>query len=318
MKFDGIFEGGGSKSVALVGAIDSIISRGFEPARVAGASAGAITAGILAAGYTPNEMKRLMVDLDFTDFQDGSRFKTKRIWDLLRHLGMYRGDIFHDWISKLLEKKGLRTFGDLSVENEVDPRWRWKLKVIVSDVTKQRLLIFPDDAILFDIDPNRLKIAYTIRASMSIPFYFRPIKMGNSYLIDGGSLSNYPIWLFDADREPRHPTFGLLLQEDPKEEKDLITGTSGFKRAFQFGSDIIQTMMKSHDRRFVRPEDFVQRTIAIPVGDVGTTEFDLSSQRKETLYHNGKTSANDFLDSWKWESYLQWSEKVRGYDRTKI
>lgn len=312
MKADVICEGGGTKAVALIGAISSLYSHGFEISHIAGASAGAITAAITAAGYSPEGMKHILMNLDFTDFKDGSRWKVKRGWDILNRLGAYKGDVFQEWITGLLDAKGIETFGDLSIEGETDPRWRWKLKVIVSDITKKRLVIFPNDGDLFDLEPDKIKIADAVRASMAIPFFFRPVAMGTSYLVDGGMLSNFPIWIFDSEGEPEWPTFGLLLEEDPKEERDLIRETTRFKRIFQFSSDLVKTMMFSHDRRFVRPEDFTQRTIRVPVGDVGTTEFDLSFSRKEKLYHNGKMASNEFLRTWNWDEYREWATRVRG------
>ncbi len=54
--FDVVFEGGGAKGSAFVGALRALESRGHETRRLVGTSAGAITATLLAAGYTPDEM----------------------------------------------------------------------------------------------------------------------------------------------------------------------------------------------------------------------------------------------------------------------
>jgi NTE family protein len=260
-----------------------------------------------------------MMEIDFEKFKDGSRWKTKRMWDVINNLGAHKGNAFEAWIKEVLEAKGVKTFGDISIPGQEDPRWRWKLKVIVSDITRKRLLVFPNDAKVYDIDPDGMSVASAIRASMAIPFFFRPVKIkrhgpGFSYLVDGGMLSNFPIWTFDSDREPACPTFGILLEESPEEEKDLMTETGRLKRAFRFGNDLINTMMKAHDRRFVRPGDYTHRTISVPVGNVGTTEFDLSFEKKDKLYHSGRMATNKFLDEWKWKNYLQWCKKVRGYD----
>ena len=56
--------------------------------------------------------------------------------------------------------------------------------------------------------------------SMSIPFFYEPVKLVNrqtkaaSYLVDGGLLSNFPVWLFDTEgTQPAWPTFGFKLVE---------------------------------------------------------------------------------------------------------
>ena len=55
-RFDLVFEGGGAKGSVFAGALEVFIAAGHEPARLVGTSAGAITAALLAAGYTPAEM----------------------------------------------------------------------------------------------------------------------------------------------------------------------------------------------------------------------------------------------------------------------
>lgn len=56
MKYDLVFEGGGAKGMVLVGAYEEFVRRGHTPGRLLGTSAGAITAALVAAGYTPAEM----------------------------------------------------------------------------------------------------------------------------------------------------------------------------------------------------------------------------------------------------------------------
>src|SRR3954470_16045557 len=55
-RFDLVFEGGGAKGSVFGGAREGFARAGHEPARLVGASAGAITATLLAAKYTPAEM----------------------------------------------------------------------------------------------------------------------------------------------------------------------------------------------------------------------------------------------------------------------
>jgi predicted acylesterase/phospholipase RssA len=56
MRYDLVFEGGGAKGMAFVGAYEAFAGQGHTFGRLLGTSAGAITAALLAAGYTPQEM----------------------------------------------------------------------------------------------------------------------------------------------------------------------------------------------------------------------------------------------------------------------
>jgi NTE family protein len=72
---------------------------------------------------------------------------------------------------------------------------------------------------VYGLDPDKMPVADAVRASMSIPFIFRPLTLTNattkvtSTLVDGGVLSNFPIDSLDRTdgRQPRWPTFGVTV-----------------------------------------------------------------------------------------------------------
>lgn len=309
MKFDCVLEGGGTKIPALVGAYAAITSRDFELSHAAGTSAGAIIASLATAGYTGHEMRQILFNTNFMHFLDGPQTGwVRKGWKLVTQLGPYDGNAFHAFMKELLDKKGVKEFGDLltsDVTEQDDLKYRWKLRVIASDISGGRLVTFPHDATLYGIEPDKLSVADAVRASMSIPFFFKPAKFGENYFVDGGLLSNFPIWSFDSLSEPPWPTFGLLLQEDGSNEPKEINSL------YSYAFAIFDTALKAHDRRWVRPDDMTHRTISIPVGDAKSTEFDMSLLKKDRLYKNGVNAASNFLDSWSWEDYKIWAVGAR-------
>ena len=114
---DLVFEGGGVKGIALVGAFSVLEERGYEPQNMAGASAGAIVAALIAAGYTATELRKIIGELDYDHFKDESwedRIPLAgRSLSVLKDLGVYEGEAFLVWMRGLSEAKGDRTFGDL-------------------------------------------------------------------------------------------------------------------------------------------------------------------------------------------------------------
>src|SRR5262245_20061678 len=60
--FDLVFEGGGAKGIAFVGALEVLADKGHHAARYIGTSAGAITATLCAAGYSPQEMMTAILE----------------------------------------------------------------------------------------------------------------------------------------------------------------------------------------------------------------------------------------------------------------
>ncbi len=98
---------------------------GYEPQNVAGASAGAIVAALLAAGYKAHDiksnyetenldLKRILEDQDFNDFMDkGWEDRFPKIVSILLDQGIYEGKYLQSLMEDLLSKKGVHTFGDL-------------------------------------------------------------------------------------------------------------------------------------------------------------------------------------------------------------
>lgn len=259
-----------------------------------------------AVGYTPDEMKQIICDIDFKQFKDDAPWGTKT-YHLLKNNGVYAGDKFLEVMREFMKAKGVKYFGDLKVSlNEPSP-----LFVYTADVSYGRLVRLPDDISHYGLEPNLVEIAWAIRASMSIPFFFRPVKIhppgnGPTLFVDGGLLSNFPVDTFDVfDREPRWPTFGVMLWEEENDKKRKIDGP------IEYLSAIFNTVLSAHDRKLIRSGDYVNRTIRVPVGDIKTTDFDITLARKEWLVNNGFEAATNFLQQWDWNNYVNWAVKDR-------
>lgn len=307
-RLDGVFEGGGVKGIGLVGALAVVEADGYEFVNVAGTSAGAIVAALLAAGYTAAELKKILIDFDFARLTDTSLIGripvAGPIVNVLTRLGIYEGDFFLNLMRDLLAAKRKRTFRDFILpEYAEEPRYRFKLRVVASDITRGRLAVLPQDIQAYGMAPEDLEVALAVRMSMSIPFFFKPVRLkspggGTSYIVDGGLLSNFPVWLFDSPDLPEWPTFGFRLVQPgpPPEVRHTIRGPISLLLAM-FG-----TAMEAHDARYIETHDFA-RTIAINTLDTQATDFVLSQAQKEALHESGVTAAKNFLAQWDFEQY---------------
>ena len=309
LKADAVFEGGGVKGIGLVGAIAVAEERGYQWVNVAGTSAGAIVAALLAAGYSAAEMKKVLEELDYNRFKDTSFLDRVPLVgpmaSLIFEKGIYEGRFCEKWIRELLREKNVETFSDLILEEyKDDEQYRFKLRVIASDISRGRMLVLPQDIADFGIRPEDLNVAAAIRMSMSIPFFYEPVTLKDmktnqvSYIVDGGILSNFPVWLFDADGGiPEWPTLGFKLVEPEEETPHQVRGPISLLTA------LFSTMMEAHDARYIEDEQFV-RTIAIPTLGVGTTEFDISREKSEALYQSGRQAAEKFFSAWNFAEYV--------------
>lgn len=300
MKVDAVFEGGGIKGIGLIGAVCCLEDRGYKWNRFAGTSAGSIIASLLAAGYTGKELKDIMMDYDCKNYLDKYKIEVlsllRKSTSLFENKGIYSGNPIEDFVRDLLEKKGKTKFKDISINGQS------RLKIIASDITEKNMLILPEDISRYGINPMDFEIAKAVRMSIGIPLYFRPVKLsynkGSSLIVDGGLLSNFPIWIFDVKGIPRWPTFGLKLAG--KNSSKPIIGKIGL---VSFLLDIINTMIDKNEEVYVRDKDAV-RTIFIPTLGISSTEFDITKEMKLKLFKSGYTSAEKFLNSWNFRQYI--------------
>ncbi|WP_342432281.1 patatin-like phospholipase family protein [Neobacillus sp. FSL H8-0543] len=292
MKIDGVFSGGGIKGFALVGAYQEIEKRGFQFERVAGTSAGSIVAALIAAGYRGNEINQLLAELNLTKFLDARKmivpFPFAKWLSFFWKMGIYKGNELEKWVEEKLAAKGLRIFSDLPPQT---------LRVIASDLSNGQLVVLPDDLVKYGISPGSFSIAKAIRMSCSIPYFFEPVKLrsmdGTNIIVDGGVLSNFPMWLFDRENVQKlRPVLGIKLSPNEYEhEKHQI------KNAFQLFGALFETMKDAHDSRYISKKH-AKNIIFIPTEGVLATEFHLTDIKKQALLDLGKESAEKFFKSW--------------------
>jgi NTE family protein len=318
LRADFVFEGGGVKGIGLSGAYRELTDRGYTAECVAGTSAGAINAALVACGFTGPEVEDVALHrMKFPDFEDKTfldRFgKPGEAAEFFRTRGMHSGDYFLNWMRELLKEKGITRFGQLRNPNATSPERTYRLQVIASDLSARSMLVLPHDAAKIGCDPDDLEIALAVRMSMSIPIFFNPVTPvdhdGNQHVIvDGGLLSNYPIWLFDApgDAQPEFPTFGMLLVA-PNQKAPLVATAADAELAdvssdLGFLKAMEATVTQAHDRFYVEQANYA-RTIPIPTLGVKTTEFDISPERTQALFDSGKQAAAQFLSTWDFQAY---------------
>jgi NTE family protein len=324
-KADAVFEGGGVKGIGLVGAIETVENNGYEFENLAGTSAGAIVAALLSAGFRASEIKAEMEKLDYNNFKDeGLLDKLGMIGKGMSigfEYGIYEGEYLESWIDNLLRTKGKAYFGDIVMADyapgKSDERYKYKLQVVAADITDRRLLILPHDLKDFGYDPDKFAISRAVRMSMSIPLFFEPVRLKDTsgrehFIVDGGVLSNYPVWLLDdGSKNPPWPTFGFKLMEPAKRElkgpsRNPINNSIAFLKA------IMGTMMDAHDNYHIsQTSGDLDRTIGIPTvvsldgrtTEIKTTDFDITQEESAALFRNGQAAGAGFLAHWDFDDW---------------
>lgn len=279
----GIFEGGGVRGTALVGALSVIEEQNITFRGVAGTSAGAIVASLLAAGYSAKEMLNMMLDKSFLDFKDPvSRIPVFRHLIAWQKNGLYKGDEFFRWIEeKLIVAAGSRNksprFKDLSIP----------LTIIAADIFRKEMIVFSKS------NYPDLRVADAVRMSMSIPGFFCPVQFGESLVVDGGIVSNFPVLACQEYQKVHHlPILGLRLKQDDQLQPRKIRGM------VNLGIRVVNTAIQNNtELQMATVQDLY--TIDLPTLGVGVTDFGILNHQKQKLYEAGRLQTQLYFASLK-------------------
>ncbi|MGD3111858.1 patatin-like phospholipase family protein [Streptomyces sp. YGL11-2] len=310
-KVDLVLEGGGVKGIGLLGAVLELADAGYSFPRVAGTSAGAIVAALVAAYQRSerdlHELQEVMDTVDYARFAGGPPLERLtgplgQGVEALLHGGAHSSDYLVKWLGDELDKVNVTTFADLAISCEDDPcssladYQRYSLVVHASDVSRRVLVRLPWDYPEYGLEPDRQEVVQAVRASMSIPFYFRPVQIstdrGTATWVDGGLLSDFPITVFDRTdgREPRWPTWGVKLSGRPESKPDRPV-----KTVLGMAIGCLETVRGDWNRYRLQDEGVGRRTIYVDTTGISATDFGLSPDTRQRLFANGQAAARLFL-----------------------
>jgi NTE family protein len=309
---DLVLSGGGVLGIGHVGAVSVLEERGFRFERIAGTSAGSIVGSLLAAGMPSAQLREFVGSLDYPRFLDKDALDRVPLFgpplSVVLENGYAEGRYFADWLATELEKLGVRTFGDLrTFDDGADPRpeHRWRLVVMAADVTRGQLLRLPRDYERYGLDPDEQLVVEAVRASISVPYLFEPWKLdhpgGQSLLVDGGLVSNYPIDAFDrTDAKPsRWPTFGVtLVPQLPAGATKLVPPLAALRLfpGFRFLESVITTAVVGRDQGYLAQPWVRDRSIEVDSLGVNPFDFAVGASVVERLYNSGRRAATKFLE----------------------
>ena len=311
-KVDLVLEGGGVKGIGLVGAVLTLSEKGYIFPRVAGTSAGAIVASLIAAhqvaGKPLSNLETIMRSVDYNKFKDEGPIERVtgapgEIAELLLHMGIAKGDYLVEWLGNVLADLGVHTFADLAISDADDPATslpadkRFRLVVHTSDISRGALVRLPWDYARYGQNPAEMRVVDAVRASMSIPFFFRPITFstptGKVTWVDGGMLSNFPITVFDRTdgKIGRWPTWGVKLSARPA----AVQVDRPADNDFQLALSCLQTLLAGWDRYHLDDEKVARRTIFVDSASVSAIDFAITAGEQAQLFSSGQSAAAAYL-----------------------
>lgn len=320
-----VFEGGGIKGIAYAGALMELEKRGIleKIKRVGGTSAGAITATLVALGYSNNEINHIVKNMKFEDFLDDRWGVIRDTIDFLKKFGWCEGKKFRSWIANVIKAKLGNTEATFNDIIRLNKKNRMKqLYIIGVNLSTGYAEVFSHE------HTPRMCIADAVRISMSIPFIFFPIRgIRGDYYCDGGLIDNYPVRLFDREKYLDYPQNARLTDYYEEHNRSIknkkISSYVYNKETLGFRLDsnreiavfrdqaepvrnsiediidyikaVLNALFNIQNSMHLHNDDW-QRTIYIDTKGVKTMEFLLSESKKEELIKAGVEGVKKYFE----------------------
>lgn len=313
-----VFEGGGVKGIAYAGAMQILEQNNILPdiRRVAGTSAGAITAALVALGASSDKVHEIVGGTDFRAFMDDSFGVVRDVDRLLHDYGWYKGDAFSAWMQKqifAMAQKSPLTFAQLRAMAQAPNSSYRELYVVGTNLSRQIPMVYSAET-----TPD-MEVWEAVRVSMSIPLFFACVQgaPGNQVLVDGGVTWNYPLDLFDDRKYVINPAAAVIPDGTRYDENHVYNKeTLGFrvdtfdeiaaeKNSWQLPPQQIEDffdyikalagfMTDTANKLHLKSADW-HRTVVIDSGGVQSTEFTLSDDKVNMLMGNGSKGAQTYF-----------------------
>jgi NTE family protein len=269
------FAGGGFFGIAHVGALDKLNKHNAlnKVVNLIGVSVGSIIATLFAIGYSPDEMKTLMIETDFDSLIKDNYFAYMKMYD---SFGMYNAQLLEDeietWIRNKTHIKNC-TFNQISKH----------LTIIATNLNYQRPRLFNRD-----LTPD-VPISKAIRMSISYPIVMTPVLFEGDYYGDGGEFINYPITLVDRLDE----TLGLTFASYGENDNGTLDKRIAINNIYDYLRSIGSTLCRASYVSQMN-EQYLNHSIIIHIKEnIDSMQFNLTLDQKQLIYQWGSEAVQE-------------------------
>ncbi len=271
-----VLSGGGARGIAHIGVLKVLEENGITPCCISGASMGAIIGGIYASGVTVKDMEKFVNNFVFGNVLD-------------KKYPLYKLQMFERTNSKFMKYFSIGlSLNALAKRKALDSgrKIQYVLKELTGNKTFSETKI-PFQCTAVDLISGKTvalkegNLALALRASMSIPLVFEPVKYGDMLLVDGGVISNAPVCLARDMGADVVVAVDVNPPLERKSESEIRTSLDLLWRVYEIMSDKIYS------------EELTQADFIIH-SDVHAETLDFS--RNEEYVKIGEESARKVID----------------------
>jgi len=274
---------------------------------VVGSSAGSGCALMVALGCSADEITDFSGRVNFNEFLDHKWGVFRDAKRVMKEYGIYAGAKLRDFYASVAKEKvgdGEITFKQLKEKTGMD------LTITGSNVNRNEVAYFnakntPD-----------MPCADAVRISSSIPFFFAAVEYDDDIYVDGGTLNNFAVDLFDTidahgRRMPNPNVLGILLTsaqelKDWKENEGggvhvatMVPGAQKgpeLKSIMDFGVSYASARTTLFGRHTCAFDEESRKIVRVNTEDVNGIDFDFPGESKKQLINNGYHNTLDFLE----------------------
>jgi predicted acylesterase/phospholipase RssA len=282
-------EGGGYLGHAYVGILERLETWGIRPRELAGTSAGAITAMLLALDLPASKVRELQENTPWDRFS-GYRFGA--LYRLLRLGGWHSMDYAREWIAGTIDAAGLDptvTFGQL---RRISGR-----SLSVAATRYYRGLdgtTHAEPRIFSPAETPDVQVADAVAASMAVPIFYPPVEIDGFWYADGGVAVNHPLHLF-GDRPPEE-ILGLRVDQSSEIVSRAVLGEP-VRPGVPSQLRSLTSMLRDLTCRSYVPSALWPRVVRIDVGKERALDFSGGKARALALRKAGLRALETWLVS---------------------
>ena len=200
-----VLSGGAAKGLAHIGVLKALEENNIPIDYVTGTSMGGLVGGFYAAGYSPSEMEYIVCSKDFQEWVSGNfdadytyYYQRKAMSASIIALGLGLDSVFQAKLRSNLINDIPLNFAllELTAQATINSNWNYDslmipFRCMIADVFSQQQIAVKNGS-----------LGEGLRATMTVPYVYRPIKINGRYVFDGGLYNNFPVDVMKKEFNP--------------------------------------------------------------------------------------------------------------------
>ena len=223
-----VLSGGGAKGIAHVGALKALEEHNIPIDYVVGTSMGGVVGGLYAAGYSPTEIEYLFNTREFQDWARGRtedtytyNYASPDISPSFLHLNLSLDSAFQMHLNSSLANGASLNFAFAQLLAQPSAKAKYNFDNLMVPYRSMASDIYTQQQVIL----GRGQLSDAVRATMTVPLVFKPIRVERRLLYDGGLYNNFPV---DVARNEFKPDVVIGVNVSPKTYKEYPYGKDNF------------------------------------------------------------------------------------------